>query len=152
LTCSNTGNKHQDGELNPNWKGGSSYCKVCGKLLSHRWNQYCYDCVGTIRKGENNPRWCGGKSFEPHCPKFTASLKEEIRNKYGRHCFLCGKSEEDNKRKLDVHHVDYDKEQGCGEKKWELVPLCKSCHTATNNSREKYMNLIRRKLNEDTNQ
>ncbi len=143
--CPSLGNKYQHGSDNPNWKGGYPHCETCGKTLSNHKSKCCNGCIGYKRKGELNPRWCGGKSFEPYCPKFTTKLKEEIRNRYDRKCFLCGKPEKDNIRKLDVHHVDYDKEQGCG-KGWELVPLCISCHTATTNSREKFQEEIRRKL------
>lgn len=87
------------------------------------------------RRGENSPAWKGGKSFEPYCPKFTKELKEAIRSKYGRKCVLCGLPESENKKRLSVHHVDYDKGQGCNGKAWKLVPLCVKCHTKTNNNR-----------------
>lgn len=43
---------------------------------------------------------------------------------------MCGLSEEENvgQRKLSVHHVDMNKDQGCNGHKWKLVPLCTSCH------------------------
>lgn len=92
-------------------------------------------------KGVLNPRWCGGKSFEPYCPAFTKSLKESIRDEFGRKCFLCGISE--NGRKLDIHHVDYNKSQGCSGFKWGLVPLCHRCHTKTNWNRWYWFALLR---------
>lgn len=30
--------------------------------------------------------------------------------------------------KLDIHHVDYDKQQGCNDIKWLLIPLSRSNH------------------------
>lgn len=87
------------------------------------------------RKGENSPAWKGGKSFEPYCPKFNNELKERIRDSFGRRCIICGKSEAENQKRLAVHHVDYDKGQGCHGKSWKLVPLCSGCHTKTNNDR-----------------
>jgi hypothetical protein len=92
--------------------------------------------------GEGNPNWQGGISYEPYCRKFTEKLKEKIREEYGRMCVLCGKSEFLNKQKLDVHHVDYNKEQGCNGKNWKLLPLCHSCHTKTTFNREYYENLL----------
>lgn len=85
--------------------------------------------------GENSCHWKGGTSFEPYCPKFNEKKREEIRNKYDRKCYLCGKDEKNNitktnkLRKLSVHHTDFDKEQGCNGKTWKLVPLCMSCHS-----------------------
>lgn len=101
--------------------------------------------LSIAHSGEKCHLWKGGISFEPYCPKFNNRLKEEIRNKYGRKCLLCGAPE--NGRRLDIHHVDYDKQQGCNGKKWELVPLCLPCHSKTNNSREYWNNIIRNKIN-----
>lgn len=84
-------------------------------------------CEGN-NSGENHPNWQGGISFEPYCPKFNNHIREDIREKYGRVCFLCGKTEQDNGSKLSVHHTDHNKEQGCNGYEWKLVPLCKSCH------------------------
>lgn len=92
--------------------------------------------------GENNPAWNGGTSFEPYCHKFTKYLKEEVRERYERKCLNCGKTENDNiapskrKKKLAVHHVDYDKQQGCKKPKIKLVPLCNSCHGRTQKDRK----------------
>ena len=63
-----------------------------------------------------------------YCNKFDEKCRESNREKYGRTCFLCGKTEEENGRKLDVHHVDMRKSQGCDGEEWKLVPLCKVCH------------------------
>lgn len=90
--------------------------------------------ISEANKGKNHPNWQGGISFEPYCNKFNNKLKEEIRNKYDRKCVICDKDEQDNItkndkfRKLDVHHIDLDKGQGCNGKEWKLIPLCMSCH------------------------
>lgn len=90
-------------------------------------------------RGEHSPNWKGGKSFEPYCPAFTKQLKEDIRNVFRRRCFLCGLSE--NGKRLHVHHCDYNKGQGCGQR-WSLIPLCQSCHSKTNFNRHYYFNLL----------
>lgn len=89
--------------------------------------------------GESNPNWQGGKSFKPYCAAFTRRLRENIRDAFGRKCFMCGISE--NGEKLSVHHVDYNKGQGCG-RRWSLVPLCRTCHMKTTNNRHYYFNLL----------
>jgi hypothetical protein len=91
--------------------------------------------------GANNPNWNGGSSYSPYCPKFNEQLKEEIRSGFNRKCFLCEKTEKDNGKRLDVHHCDYNKGQGCGLK-WNLVPLCHTCHLKTNTNRHYYFNLL----------
>ena len=85
--------------------------------------------ISKAELGEKHHNWQGGISFDPYCPKFNFALKEKIREKYGRKCFLCGKSEGETGEKLCVHHVDGDKTQGCNGKQWLLIPLCRSCHT-----------------------
>ena len=96
--------------------------------------------------GEDSWMWEGGKSFEPYCIKFNDKIKENVRNQYNRKCFLCKKDEIENGRKLDVHHIDYDKQQGCEDKNWVLVPLCISCHSKTNSNRDYWEILIMNKL------
>lgn len=90
---------------------------------------------------ERNPRWNNGSSFEPYCPKFTQELREEIREAFGRKCFLCGAPE--NGRRLAVHHINFDKKAGCYGRKFNLLPLCIKCHNKTSgNHRYYYFNLL----------
>ena len=91
------------------------------------------------RSLENHPCWLGGKSFEPYCSEFNSGVKERVREKFGRKCYLCGEPE--NGRKLCVHHVDYNKGQGCGHA-WNLLPLCHSCHSSTKGPRWYWFNLL----------
>lgn len=100
-------------------------------------------------RGEKSHLWKGGISYLPYCPRFNDAKKEEVRNEYDRKCLLCGTDEKDNRykngklKKLDIHHVDYDKEQGCNGKKWELVPLCIKCHPKIISNAEKIQENIR---------
>ncbi|MBY8998935.1 MAG: hypothetical protein KGD60_14505 [Candidatus Thorarchaeota archaeon] len=79
--------------------------------------------------GENNSRWKNGASFKPYCPLFNIDKKEEIRNRDERRCQLCGKSEILNGMKLDVHHINSEKMQGCNGIPWYLCALCRSCNS-----------------------
>jgi hypothetical protein len=101
-------------------------------------------CMGVLYKkeklGQNNPMWNGGSSFEPYCPKFTDELKECVRDKFGRKCVVCGQPE--NGRALSVHHVDYNKMQGCQGQRWKLITLCNRCHIQTNRNRWYWFNLL----------
>lgn len=97
--------------------------------------------------GEKSPLWKGGISFEPYCVLFNNEFKERARDFFNNKCVECGKTEAENGRKLDVHHVNYHKDACCNENiKPLFVTLCTSCHMKTNFNREyweeKYTNLI----------
>ena len=98
--------------------------------------------IQKTKTGESNQNWRGGTSFEPYCEKFNKEFKESVRDKFGRVCFMCNKTENDNGRKLDVHHVNYDKECLCDGADCEFVPLCIKCHRKTNGSRDLWERLI----------
>lgn len=99
--------------------------------------------IGEGETGEKHWNWKGGISHKPYCYKFNYELKEYIRDKFNRTCFLCGRTEGENGRKLSVHHVDYNKKQGCdSEDKWVLVPLCNSCHGKSHYNREYFESFI----------
>ena len=142
-------------ENSPRWSSVKIKCDNCGKEffeMKYKANDkehhhFCSrKCRNEWMKGENAPGWKNGASFEPYCVKFNEELKEKVREKYGRQCFLCGKTEKENKRKLSVHHVDYDKKGGCNGKKLLLVPLCTSCHIKTNVKRDYWESVIRTKM------
>ena len=82
--------------------------------------------------------WTEYVTDSPYCPNFNEKCRESNREKYGRRCFLCNKPEKFNidkngiQRKLSVHHVDMNKQQGCDGHVWKLIPLCMKCHTLKN--------------------
>jgi len=88
------------------------------------------------KSGSKSPTWRGGSSFKPYCIKFNSEFKERVRNYFGRKCYICGKSEEENKQRLDIHHVNYNKKSCCDDSKLMFVPLCRACHARTNFERE----------------
>jgi len=151
--------KVQRGSNHPSWKGGKieTVCTTCEKKISvipavyKEGRNFCSKKCPNIfhskeSAGAKNPNWRGGTSFEPYCPKFNEAFKESVREKFGRVCFLCPTSEEENGKKLSVHHVDYNKDCLCGDTKCEFVPLCLSCHSKTNYNRDYWENLIRAKI------
>jgi hypothetical protein len=73
--------------------------------------------------------WQGFVDNNEYCDKFDDECRESNREKYDRCCFLCGKDELGENRRLSVHHVDMNKDQGCNDHEWKLVPLCRSCHS-----------------------
>ena len=105
--------------------------------------------ISIANKHEKNSNWQGGISLDKYCPKFSPKVRESIREEFNRKCFLCGKEENDNGRKLDVHHIDYNREQGCNGHSWKLIPLCMSCHSKISKRNKVYFeNLIMDKLKE----
>lgn len=80
--------------------------------------------------GKNHGNWRGGISFEPYCDKFNNKFKELVRERDGYICQLCGC--EQNGRKLDVHHIHYDK-ANCYP---DVVALCRSCNSKVNGDRD----------------
>lgn len=143
-----------------NTKEHNSYCRRCSKAfyikpfaLKRGRGKYCSrKCYGQDRSDwmkdkafnpaytvdftlENNPNWRGGKSFEPYPLGWTRTFKEQVRLRDKYQCVLCGKPEVENNRRLDVHHIDYNKNNLQLD---NLVSLCMSCHRQTNFHREKW--------------
>ena len=97
-----------------------------------------------FKKGNRPWNWQGGISFEPYPLYWTESLREFIRNKDNYICQKCGKTQEENGRKLDVHHIDYNKEN-CNLN--NLVALCISCNAKVNYNKNYWIKFFK-KLNE----
>ena len=111
-------------------------CEDCGKIREISNFNYHELCLSCSLKGEKSWKWQGGVSFEPYCIKFNEEFRERVRNYFGSCCYVCGKNETDNKAKLSVHHVNYNKMVCCNDVKPLFVPLCKSCHSKTNTNRK----------------
>jgi len=113
--------------------------KLSEAALGRKHSEETRHKMSEARRGENNWNWRGGISFDPYCPRFNYRRKEITRNKYARICVKCGKSALQNGQRLSVDHVDENKEQGCNGHKWQLVPLCKSCHSEFSNMQKHLM-------------
>lgn len=74
---------------------------------------------------------------------FNNSLKELIRNRDSRKCQICGCSEVECNRKLDIHHIDYNKENLNPK---NLISSCHTCHMKTNNNREYWTEYFQAKV------
>ena len=98
--------------------------------------------ISESHKGEKSYNWKGGISYLPYCLKFNEEFKEKIRSKFNNECFICGKSERKNGKKLSVHHVSYNKDCLCDGSKCYFVPLCISCHLKTNFNRKFWEKLL----------
>ena len=96
-------------------------------------------------RGEDSPMWKGGISFEPYPVIFNRELKELIRQRDNFQCQLCGMPECENIFKLDIHHIDYDKNNCLPS---NLIALCKKCNAIANHGRTKWTKYFKKKLND----
>jgi hypothetical protein len=127
------------------WKNPEYRAKVVSRILEVKQSKefkqkmqgyWSSDEFRNPRSGENSCMWKGGTSFGPYCPKFNYEFKERVREFFGRRCVVCGKTESENGKRLDVHHIDYNKQTCCDNTKPLFVALCKSCHRRTNKLKE----------------
>lgn len=143
------------GENNPNWipreDMEKSKCPTCGKIFSYgRANlhkgQKRYFCslkccrtfgANKYKKVENKEGLIiNSKEYDnfieydsnPYPSNWTDELKDKIKTRDGHCCQLCGVKED-----LEVHHVDYIKDN-CEDN--NLITLCKKCHNITNHNRQ----------------
>ena len=93
--------------------------------------------------GKNNPSWKGGKSFEPYGVEFNEKLKKKIRKRDKFRCQECFRHQNELKRKLHVHHIDFDKKNSNEN---NLISLCTSCHNQTQFNRENWIGYFKNRV------
>lgn len=117
------------------WNKNKKMSKECREInrKSHigqiPWNKDLKGWSG----GEKNGNWQGGSSRKPYPFNFDEELKELIRKRDNYLCQECGMSEIENGRKLDIHHIDYNK-MDCDPN--NLITLCRVCNCRVNGNRE----------------
>lgn len=92
--------------------------------------------IGNLKRGDKCPFWQGGISNDPYPQGWTEVLKESIRQRDDFICQECGIHQDElagRFKKLDVHHIDYNKNNLNPD---NLIALCRSCHIKTNSNRE----------------
>lgn len=83
--------------------------------------------------GSNHHNWRGGLS--PYPKGWTDTLRKSIRQRDNYVCQICGMRQDKLKgmfKKLDVHHIDYNKDNLNPN---NLITLCQKCHMKTNYKR-----------------
>jgi hypothetical protein len=92
-----------------------------------------------VAKLDRNPAWLGGKSFEPYCPKFNNEFKNLIRLRDNFCCLNCNTSEQKQiliqRRRLAIHHIDYNKKNTCLQ---NCCALCHPCNIKANKNRDSW--------------
>lgn len=89
-----------------------------------------------VQCGSNAPNWQGGKSFEPYGMKFNKEFKQFILERDSHKCQNPDCIIE-NPKQLQVHHIDYDKQNNNSD---NLIILCCSCHMKSNFNRDYWIN------------
>ena len=84
-------------------------------------------------KGKKAPGYIHGLAYEPYNIGFTNELKEKIRKRDNYTCQKCDVKEKDYYRKLDVHHIDYNKKNIAIK---NLISLCGKCNIKVNTNRD----------------
>lgn len=146
-------NKNKKGYKSPyRMTGVTKNCLSCGKEIycinaKKERKKFCSkECMKFWLKGERSPGWQGGKSFELYGIDWTLELKEKIRQRDNYICRVCGIYQNQLDRKLDVHHIDYLKENLNSK---NLISLCKPCHMKTNFNRENWERYFKDKIKEN---
>lgn len=130
LRAAKAGNKHP-------WRGKRHALETIEKLrasakIAHKRPEVRAKHSAAVM-GDKNPRWLGGISAEPYGWNFSEELKEEVRQRDGHRCQLCGVPQMECTKKLPVHHIDYDKKNS---DPLNLVALCVPCNSKVNANRE----------------
>ena len=160
-SCANTSRwkigkmKIKTGKDTPNCKGRRTliqhYCKEegCNNKIRYKTALYgkgrCQKCYLETKKGKGNSmfgvhilgklhwNWQGGIGKLPYPFRFNNELKQKIRARDNHQCQICKIYQKDYYRKLDIHHIDYNKKNINSE---NLISLCQSCHMKTNYNRK----------------
>ena len=139
------------GEKAANWKGRTTVgkCEQCGKEMRVRQarrkdgrDRFCsrpcyHNWFAEAHQGANSHLWRGG--HEPYPVGWTGFVRRKVRERFDNRCAICGKTEQENKRKMAVHHIDYDKKN---LDSGNLIALCHSCHGKTNINRSYWLDLF----------
>lgn len=106
------------------------YCIDCNKQIFNVSAKYCKSCA---KKGSRHNRYIEGLDRE--YPIEFKYIREIVRERDSHQCQICGKLQKNVRKKLCIHHIDYNK-KNC--KLGNLITLCIKCHLKTNFNRESY--------------
>jgi len=140
-------------EIAAQLKKGKTYEQIYGETRGQRLRKKISSAMKGILNpnfgnggkimGNNNPNWRNGKSFEPYTLEFNKTIKEIVRMRSFFCCSECGVHEKELLRKLDIHHIDYDK---LNNSPFNLTALCKKCHSKTNFNRSDWTKYYKQKI------
>ena len=119
-----------------------------GKHLSEETKQKIRE-KAELRVRDKASNWQGGISENPYGIEFNKQLNEKIRKRDGFRCQQCFREQDElrtetnRKRKLNVHHIDFNKENNNPS---NLIALCQRCHMQTNYNRDGWINYFQNEM------
>lgn len=134
ITC--VGKQHmKENHYRYNIEDRTRTCKYCGEqfVVCHVNSPEVYcsnDCYGAAHTRENHHHWNPESSRVRYPVAFNTHLRKHIRNRDNRTCQMCQKTEKENGKRLDVHHIDYNK---LNNDTSNLISLCPVCHSRIHN-------------------
>lgn len=97
--------------------------------------------MSKAKRGEKSPLWLGGnENIQGYTPIFSKQIRERVRVRDNFHCQLCKIPELELNKRLDIHHIDFDK-KNCNMD--NLISLCRSCHGKVRFRKENYIQLFK---------
>ena len=109
-------------------------CYWLGKQMSEKTKKKMSRTqIIRFKNPKNHPNYIDGASLHPYSQDFNRELKTKIRERDNNTCQICGINQINCKRKLSIHHIDYNKDN-C--KKDNLISLCLDCHMKTNGNKK----------------
>jgi hypothetical protein len=113
---------------------GQTYIRKQSDINAHMYHgRYCsIECSSMARR-------VPGSRASMYVYEFDEDLKEQIRKRDGYACRVCGTLECELDRKLDVHHIDYNKAHNHPA---NLISLCGSCHSKTDYDRDFWLDFF----------
>lgn len=98
-----------------------------------------------FKSGKEHPSWKGGIAYKPYSKEFNNYLKEEIRTRDNYRCQECFRHQSELKRKLSIHHIDFNKKNNHTN---NLISLCAGCHAQTGWNREEWILYYQNRIGE----
>lgn len=131
------------GKHNSHLRKGKTWAEVYGEEKARRKNEK--HILAAL--GNKNPNWKGGLSFLPYASGFNKITKTLVRERDNYICQRCGKTESEElqqyRRKLSIHHIDYDK-LNCNVV--NLIALCDRCNSLVNTDRARWTQYFQEKI------
>lgn len=109
------------------------------RMLGRKYTQEHKDKISKAQSGEKGNNWQGGIAKLPYLAEFNKKLKNFIRKRDNYCCRLCRIREVVCKKKLNVHHIDYNKKNNIPD---NPISLCTPCHGKTHFNRDGWIRLF----------
>ena len=112
-------------------------------MFGHHYTEETLQQMKEVHKGQwigdKNPNWRGGISSIDYPLEFNNEFKELVRERYNYTCMICKLTQEQVGHTLNVHHIDYDKDNLDPD---NFVPVCKSYHSVTSGNRDYWTEVL----------